>query len=124
MQQSRGNICPYRMFSVREMGLSNPEPYVEHAIHEFLKLGEAVAARWIQMPKGILLFQMAPDDPASGAIYLFDRLRQEFYMVGFDGPDDSLTLDEFFQLVAEYNLLQYAEQPGLLLTHFHIPGSA
>lgn len=124
MQQNRGNMCPYRMFSVREMGLSNPEPYVEHAIHEFLKLGEAVAARWIQMPRGILLFQMAPENPASGAIYVYDRERQEFYMLGFEGPDDCLTLDEFFQLVSEYSLLRYAEQPRLLRTNPQSPGTA
>jgi hypothetical protein len=114
MQQSRGSICPYRMFTVRDMGLSNPEPHVEHAIHEFLKLGEAVAALWIQMPNGILLFPTAPENPASGAIYVYDRIGQEFYMLGFDGPDDCLTVAEFLELFSEYNLLQYAEDPAAL----------
>ncbi len=124
MQQSRGKMCTHRMWSVREMGLSNPEPHVDRAIGEFLKIGEAVAVRWIEMPKGILLLQAAPDNPASGAIYLYDRIGQDFYMLGFEGPDDCLTLEEFCQLMAEYKLLSYAEEPVLLLAAFQTPGTA
>ena len=44
----------------------------------FLNVGEALAARWIEMPRGILLLQSVPDQPASGAIYLYDRERRIF----------------------------------------------
>src|SRR5579862_6144973 len=64
MELSRGTITPHRLFSVRDMGLGNPEPHVDRVIKAFLGIGEAVAARWIQMPKAILLLQMAPEDPA------------------------------------------------------------
>ncbi len=124
MQRSKGDISPYRLFSVRDMGLGNPEPHVDRVIKAFLGIGEAVAARWIQMPKAILLLQMAPDNPASGAIYVYDRLRQEFYLLSFDGADDNLTLEEFSQLLPEYNLLRYAEQPGLLGPQFQSAGAA
>lgn len=96
------------------MGIGNPEPHVDRIIKLFLTIGEAVAARWIQMPKAILLLQMAPENPASGAIYVYDRLRQNFYMLSFEGADDNLTLEEFSQLLPEYNLLRYTEQPELL----------
>jgi hypothetical protein len=93
-------------------------------IKAFLGIGEAVAARWIQMPKAILLLQMAPENPASGAIYVYDRLRQDFYMLSFEGPEDTLTLEDFSQLLPEYDLLRYAEQPGLLQGQFQSAGSA
>jgi hypothetical protein len=124
MDRSRGNITPHRLFSVRDLGLGNPEPYVERVIKAFLSIGEAVAARWIQMPKAILLLQMAPENPASGAIYIYDRLRQDFYLLSFEGPEDTLTLEDFSQLLPEYDLLRYAEQPGLLQVPLQSAGSA
>ena len=124
MALSRGTITPHRLFTVRELGLGNPEPHVDRVIREFLAIGDAVAARWIQMPKAILLLQMAPENPASGAIYVYDRQRQDFYILCFEEGEDTITSDEFVDLLREYNLLQYAEQPGLLLTHFQNPGSA
>lgn len=124
MEKSRGDITPHRLFSVRELGLGNPEPHVDRIINAFLGIGEAVAARWIQMPKAILLLQMAPENPASGAIYVYDRLRQDFYMLSFEGAEDTLTLEEFAELLPEYNLLRYAEQPTLLQVPFHSAAAA
>jgi hypothetical protein len=124
MEPSRGSITPHRLFSVKDLGLGNPEPHVDLVINEFLTIGDAVAARWIQMPKAILLLQMAPENPASGAIYIYDRLRQEFYLLSFEGAEDDLTVDEFSQLLPEYNLLRYAEQPALLQVPFQIAGTA
>jgi hypothetical protein len=124
MELSRGTITPHRLFGVRDLGLGNPEPHVDLVIKAFLGIGEAVAARWIQMPNAILLLQMAPENPASGAIYVYDRLRQDFYMLSFEGAEDNLTLDDFTELLPEYNLLRYAEQPGLLQVSFQSGGSA
>jgi hypothetical protein len=109
---------------VRDLGLGSPEPHVDRVIKAFLGIGEAVAARWIQMPKAILLLQMAPENPASGAIYVYDRLREDFYMLSFEGEEDTLTLEDFSQILPEYNLLQYAEQPGLLQVPLRRAGSA
>lgn len=124
METSRGNITPHRLFNVRDMGLGNPEPHVDRVIKAFLGIGEAVAAKWIQMPKAILLLQMVPDNPASGAIYIYDRLRQDFYMLLFEGAEDTLTLEDFSGILSEYKLLQYAEEPGLLQVRFQCAGSA
>lgn len=124
MEPSRGSITPHRLFSVKDLGLGNPEPHVDRVINEFLSIGDAVAARWIQMPSAILLLQMAPENPASGAIYVYDRLRQEFYLLSFEGAEDDLTIDDFSQLLPEYNLLQYAEQPALLQVPFQTAGTA
>jgi hypothetical protein len=124
MQRSRGSMTPRRLFNLKDLGLGDPEPHVDLAIQAFLGIGEAVAARWIQMPKAILLLQMAPENPASGAIYVYDRQRQEFYMLSFDGPEDNLTRDEFSELLPEYDLLRYAEHPGLLQVSFQNGASA
>jgi len=35
-----------------------------------------IAERWIEMPKGILLLESIPGRDGSGAIYLYDRIRQ------------------------------------------------
>src|SRR6266851_1731497 len=124
MERSRGNMNAHRLFSVRELGLGDPEPHVDRVIHAFLQIGEALAARWIQMPKGILLMPVAPQNPASGAIYVYDRQLQEFFLLSFDGPDDNLTAQDFAQLFSEYNLLQSAERPSLLQPQLQGAGSA
>lgn len=116
MNRSRGNMYFHRLFSVEELGFGrrSPEPFIAPLIRKFLEIGEAVAGRWIEMPFGVLLFQLVPGVPDSGAIYLYDRRQCVFYLLCFDGPDDHLTLDEFEELAEEYKLIQFAEQPGLI----------
>lgn len=111
---SRGAIRFHRLFSLAQLAIGNCEPFTDRIIRKFLEIGEAVAARWIEMPRGILLLQMVPGRCDTGAIYLYDRQQEVFYLIGFDGPEDNLTLEEFNQLLTEYRLIQYAEQPGLI----------
>jgi hypothetical protein len=118
---SRGALYFHRLFSVQELGFGNPEPVVGPLIRHFLKIGEAVAGRWIEMPNAILLLQMVPGEPHSGAAYFYDRRQQVFYLLCFDGADDNLTLEEFEHLLSEYNLLRYAEQPGLVESQPRMP---
>ena len=112
MNLSRGAIHFHRLFSLRELAVRNCEPYTNRLIRKFLEIGEAVAARRIEMPRGILLLQMVPDKPDSGAVYLYDRQQEVFYLIWFDGQDDNLTSEEFNELLSEYRLVQYAEQPS------------
>ena len=114
MSHSRGTVSFEPLFTAEDVGLRQGAS-VEHAIKVFLYIGEAIASRWIQMPKGVLLLQAVPDNPQSGAIYLYDRERQTFYLVVFEhGRDDSLTTAEFEQLVIEYDLLSWASNPDVL----------
>lgn len=111
---SRGTVKFEPLFTAADIGLRK-EASVEHAIKVFLYVGEAVASRWIEMPSGVLLLQMVAGNPESGAIYLYDRERQIFYFVCFDeGRDDSLTMDEFEELVAEYDLIFRTANPAVL----------
>lgn len=114
MPQSRGPARFAPLFTTDELGLSQ-NASVEHIIKVFLTTGEAMAARWVEMPKGILLLQVVPDEPASGAIYLYDRERKLFFFVDFvDGRDDDLTTSEFDQLLAEYDLVSWEANPRFL----------
>jgi hypothetical protein len=110
----RGHMVAHRLFGVRELGFRNPESNLDAVIREFLSIGEAVAARWIQMPNVVLLFQVVADDPASGAIYVYDRIQQEFYMLTFEGAEDNLTLAEFGEILSEYQLIQWSLHPDRL----------
>src|SRR5580700_5990554 len=113
MSQSRGAVSFEPLFTAEEIGLGK-EAHVEHVMKVFITLGEGQASRWIEMPKGVLLLQTVPDEPASGAIYLYDREQRVFYFVVFDlGRDDSLTSAEFDELVMEYNLVSWTAHPAL-----------
>lgn len=114
MNQSRGAVSFSLLFTTADIGLRK-DASVEHVIKVFLTVGEAMAARWIEMPRGILLLQSVPDELASGAIYLYDRERQIFFLVDFvNGRNDALTAAEFDQLVAEYDLVSWTANPELL----------
>lgn len=114
MDQSRGAVSFTPLFTTDDIGLRN-DASVEHVVKVFLTVGEAIAARWIEMPRGILLLQTVPDQVASGAIYLYDRERRIFFFVDFvSGRNDALTETEFDQLVAEYDLVSWTANPGLL----------
>ena len=67
-----------------------------------------------QTRKGVLLLQMAPYQPESGEIYIYDRLRDMWYLLSFESPFDGFSVDSFEKVYKEYKLLAYVEQPGLL----------
>ena len=114
MSQSRGAVSFEPLFTAEDIGLRK-EANVEHVMKVFVTLGEGRASRWIEMPKGVLLLQTVPDDPASGAIYLYDRELQVFYFVVFDlGRDDNLTAAEFDDLATEYDLVSWTAHPARL----------
>ena len=114
MDQSRGAVSFTPLFTTDDIGLRK-DASVEHVVKVFLTVGEAMAARWVEMPKGVLLLQTVPEQDASGAIYLYDRERHIFFFVDFlKGRNDSLTVSEFDQLVAEYNLVSWTANPELL----------
>jgi hypothetical protein len=114
MYQSRGAVSFTPLFTTDELGLRK-DASVEHVVKVFLAVGEAIATRWIEMPRGILLLQTVPDQAASGAIYVYDRERHIFFFVDFvSGRNDALTATEFDQLVAEYDLVSWTANPALL----------
>ncbi len=118
-EKSRGKMRIDLLFTSSEIGVSVPEPHSMRAIGIFLDIASdtdyrAIAPRLTQMPKGVLLFQMVADEPASGAIYILIRDSGEFYAVTFEGASENLTIPEFESLVREYGLLEYAAHPQLI----------
>ncbi len=83
-------------------------------VASFLKAAEGVAHRWIDTRKGVLLLQMAPYQPASGEIYIYDRQRDMWYLLEFEVPVTGFDVELFEYVYREYKLLSYVEQPGLL----------
>lgn len=111
MDQSRGAMSFTPLFTTADIGLRR-DASVEHVVKAFLTVGEAMASRWIEMPRGVLLLQTVPNQQASGAIYLYDRDRHIFFFVDFvKGRNDTLTAAEFDQLVAEYDLVSWTANP-------------
>ncbi len=84
-------------------------------VSSFLAISEGYAHRWIDSRKGTLVLVMAPYDPASGSIYIYDRQRDFWFRLSFEAMDDSFTVDSFEAAYKEYRLSAYMEQPGLLL---------
>src|SRR5208337_3676230 len=54
MSQSRGAVSFEPLFTAEDIGLRK-EANVEHVMKVFITLGEGLASRWIEMPKGVLL---------------------------------------------------------------------
>lgn len=105
MLQSRGRMSIHGLFGAADIGVSK-QADLDRLVKAFVQISEGVVPRWIQMPKGLLLLLMVPDNPASGAIYIYDRVGQQFYLVSFDqGADDTLTIPEFEDLLGEYRVL-------------------
>lgn len=114
MDHSRGTVSFTPLFTADDIGLRK-DANVEHVVKVFLTVGEAMATRWIEMPRGILLLQTVPEQPASGAIYLYDRERHIFFFVDFvEGRNDALTATDFDELVAEYDLVSWTANPELI----------
>jgi hypothetical protein len=70
--------------------------------------------RWIEFPLTLLLFLLVPGDAASGAVYLLDRKKGNWYAADFeDEKFGGYTATEFDQLLRECGFLAVAEQPAL-----------
>ena len=116
MPRSLGKMSVYKLFNWRDRAANT----ILETVQAFLELGEAVATRWIQTRKGVMLLQMVPDDNASGAIYVFDRQRDDWYMLSFEGCEDRFTSELFDRVFSEYKLFSYVDQPGLLLSQMQL----
>jgi len=112
MQLSLGKMSVSKIFDCRDEAAAS----VEQTVAAFLQLGDAIATRWIQTRKGVLVLQMVPDNSESGAIYVFDRQREQWYWVTFDECECEFTSEKFDRAFAEYGLFRLIEQPHLLLT--------
>ena len=91
MQPGLGKMSAYKMFNWQDRAASS----VEQTVAAFLEIGEAIVTLWIQTARGVLLLQMVPENGASGAIYVFDRQREQWYMLSFEGCEVQFTSERF-----------------------------
>ena len=115
MKRRLGKLSVYHLFDWRNCVGDT----IKETIEAFLSdggVGEQVAARWIEAPKGVMILQMVKGDPECGGIFVFDREREQWYMLDFERFDHRLTPSLFDRIFCEYKLFAYIEQPGLLLS--------
>lgn len=108
-------VSATQVLHLNEVGM-NRRATAEEAVSAFLKVAEADVQRWIQLPRGLLLFVMVPGDPESGAFYVFDRVSGTFYLLTFedDGNYGGYSLEEYDRILRGYRLLALVERPWLL----------
>jgi hypothetical protein len=75
----------------------------------------AEIARWVQFPRGLLLFVVVPGDPESGAFYVLDRKSGTWYWVDFeDEKYGGYSAADFESLMKAGRFARLIEQPQLL----------
>ena len=101
---------------------------LEMAVAELLATTEyPQIARWIQFPASAALFLVVPNDPESGAIYVYDRRDGVWYWVDFEDQKYSgYNLTDLDVLLEKCRFLQLVENPRLLRDKewFVTPGHA
>jgi len=72
-------------------------------------------ARWIQFPRGLLLFLMVPGDAGSGAVYVYDRCDGIWYWVDFQDQNyGGYSVAELDVLLNRCCFLRLVEDPRCL----------
>jgi len=109
---------------LKVFGMMNTEPLLrlqdeislEAAASALLKLTENTrVARWVQFPRAVLLFLVVPNDPASGAFYVFERRTRTWIWVDFeDQAYGGYNVADFDTLVRDCRFLRLVEHPALL----------
>ncbi len=89
---------------------------LEVAVAELLATTEhPQIARWIQFPTAVVLFLLVPNDPESGAIYVYDRRDGVWYWVDFEDQKYSgYNLTDLDVLLEQCCFLRLVENPRLL----------
>src|SRR6516165_9491390 len=85
----------------------------DKAIVGFAEKAEGKVARWLDFAKGALLFVTVPNDPESGAFYIFDRTKAVFYWLALpiEGRFGRFREDEFDRLTQVFDLVMLARNP-------------
>ena len=105
----------HKLLEVEELGLER-NASADCAVRTFAAWAEARIVKWIQFPRGVLLFLMVPGDVESGHFYLLDRPKRTFYELNIDGDGrwGGYRQDEFDGLTNSLGLKGLAERPRTL----------
>lgn len=103
---------PRKLLEVEELGVER-NASADQAVCAFAEWAEAKVVKWIQFPRGVLLFLMVPGDLESGHFYLLDRPMRTFYELNVRGDDrwGGYRAEQFEGLTGSLGLMRLAEQP-------------
>jgi hypothetical protein len=89
---------------------------LEVAVAELLAVGDyPEIARWIQFPRGLMLFLMVRGDARSGAVYVYDRCDGIWYWVDFQDQNyGGYSLADLQVLLDRCHFLRLVENPRCL----------
>ena len=98
------NLSVNPILSLKDLGLDR-RAGLDEASRGLAQASEAEIVRWVQFPAGALFFTLAPGDPESGGIYVFDRRNGVFYWLNFEDQKwGGYSIAEFEQLKRAYRL--------------------
>lgn len=102
------------IFTLADLGLDR-RIGLEQASQQLTQVSEAQIVRWVQFPSGALFFTLVPEDPESGAVYIFDRREGIFYLLDFeDRKWGGYSLPDYEMLERAHRLSLLAQRPWLL----------
>src|ERR1700678_1004431 len=88
---------------------------LDQASRGLAERSEAQIVRWVQFPAGALFFTLVPEDPESGAVYVFDRRSGVFYSVDFNDQNwGGYSLAEYEVVERTHRISRVAPQPLVL----------
>jgi hypothetical protein len=104
-----------KLTSTTLLELPKLEP-LESAVSKLLAITDgAEIARWVEFPRGLMLFVVVPGDSESGAFYVLDRKCGTWYWVDFeDQKYGGYSEADFECLMNGCRFARLIEQPQLL----------
>jgi hypothetical protein len=105
---------------VSVVDLRNAPEEVSGSVEEaFARLLDATehpkVEKWFQLPKALFVFLVVPEDPESGAFYIYDRHSRIWFWLDFeDEKFGGYTVSDFEELVRDCRFLDLVEHPHLL----------
>jgi hypothetical protein len=104
------------VLSVQDLGMEPNSPS-DRIVFGLAAYAEATVRRWIQFPRGALVFLMVPGDPESGCFYVLDRVGGAIFMLDppVDGRWGGYRIEECDPMIEAHALKRYAERPQRLL---------
>jgi hypothetical protein len=115
MNMNRTRVRASCVLSAKDLKMRT-EPDVRETVSQFVAAAEGVIAHWVEYAKGVLLFVTVPGDNRSGAFYIYDRKRGNFWLLEpADGVFGGYSLGEMRRKIREFRLLDFAENPARLV---------
>lgn len=104
---------PRKLLEVEELGVDR-NAGADQVVRAFAAWADARIVKWIQFPRGVLLFLMVRGDLESGYFCLFDRPKRTFYELNIVGDArwGGYRQDEFEGLMDSLGLKRLAERPS------------